>query len=61
MVQCGIYDNKTPLMELSFYAGTRKMAAQMVRHFKEKQDEIYQAILYAMTPSDEKESQEEDE
>lgn len=61
MVQCGIYDNKTPLMELSFYAGTRKTAAQMVRHFKEKQDEIYQTILYAMTPSEEKDGGEEDD
>lgn len=61
MVQCGIYDNKTPLMELSFYAGTRKTAARMVRHFKEKQDEIYQTILYAMTPSEEKDGGEEDD
>ncbi len=58
MVQCGIYDNKTPLMELSFYAGTRKTAAQMVRHFKKKQDEIYQTILYAMTETDENEEKE---
>ncbi len=49
MVQCGIYDNKTPLMELSFYAGTRKTAAQMARQFKKNQDEIYQTILYALT------------
>ncbi len=60
MVHCGIYDNKTPLMELSFYAGTRKTAAQMVRHFKEKQDEIYKTILYAMSPDAEKENQAED-
>ncbi|MBQ7793335.1 MAG: DUF4364 family protein [Clostridia bacterium] len=57
MVQCGIYDNKTPLMELNFYAGTRKTAAQMVRHFKEKQDEIYQTILYAMSPAEENASE----
>lgn len=55
MVQCAIYDNKTPLMELNFYAGSRKTAAQMARHFKEHQDEIYQAVLYAMTPEEEKE------
>lgn len=50
MVQCGIYDNKTPLMELNFYAGPRRTAAAMARHFKEHQDEIYRTILYAMTP-----------
>lgn len=53
MVQCAIYDNKTPLLELNFYAGTRKTAAAMARHFKEHQDEIYQSILYAMTPPEE--------
>ncbi len=57
MVQCGIYDNKTPLMELSFYAGTRQTASQMVRHFKKNQNEIYQTILYAMT-ADDKENEE---
>lgn len=53
MVQCGIYDNKTPLMELNFYAGNRQTAAAMARHFKEHQDEIYRTILYAMTPDTE--------
>ncbi len=60
MASIGVYDNKTPLMELNFYAGTRKSAAAMVRHFKENQDEIYKAILYAMTPS-EKEIESEEE
>lgn len=60
MVHCGIYDNKTPLMELNFYAGTRKTAAEMVRHFKEKQDEIYQTILYAMTPAEQETEAEEE-
>lgn len=61
MVQRGIYDNKTPLMELNFYAGTRKTAAAMARHFKERQDEIYQAILYAMTPPEQNEDGEDEE
>lgn len=52
MVHCGIYDNKTPLMELNFYAGPRKTAAAMARHFKEHQDDIYRAVLYAMTPEE---------
>lgn len=59
MVSCTVLDKKTPLMELNFYAGTRQTAAAMARNFKKHNEEIYQKIAEALTPSDEEDFQDE--
>ena len=43
-VECALYDSASPLMELTFYAGTREIAAQMIRNFKANPDEVYTKI-----------------
>ncbi len=49
-IACKVLDGNTPLMELTFYAGTRAMAARMARHFKNSPDQVYSAVLKALTP-----------
>lgn len=45
MADCGVYEGNTPLMKLSVYGGTRKMAASMVRKFREDPEKIYRLIM----------------
>lgn len=47
-VECAIYDSTAPLMQLTFYAGTRSTAAQMIRNFKANPDEAYTKIMQAL-------------
>lgn len=47
-VECAIYDSASPLMELSVYAGTREIAAQMVREFKANPNEVYEKVMKAL-------------
>lgn len=49
-VSLKVMDGQTALMDLSFYAGTRKMAVSMAQHFKKNPDDVYAAVLKAITP-----------
>lgn len=49
-VELNLYDGKTPLMELSFYAGTREQANHIMEHFKTQPEDVYQKILKAIVP-----------
>ena len=45
MATCSIVDNKTPLLELNLYVGTKSEASRVAKHFKNNAAEIYQQIL----------------
>lgn len=60
-VSCKVMDGMTPLMDLNFYAGDRKMAAQMVRHFRKDPEGVYKQVLQALLPEDDTENPEETE
>ena len=47
--KCGIYEKNTPLLEMTVYAGTRKDANKMLKHFKENTEKIYSAVIDIMT------------
>lgn len=49
-VSCKVLDGRTLLMDLTFYAGTRAMAAKMAQYFKKNPDAVYGAVLRALTP-----------
>ncbi len=49
LAECGIFEGKTPLMQLSVYGGTREMAADMIRNFKKDPEKIYRLIMKALT------------
>lgn len=50
MAEMSVYDRKTPLMQLSFYAGTKAQANAMLQHFAHHPDQVYQEILKALVP-----------
>lgn len=50
--RCGIYDGETPLLDMNIYAGTREDANKMIKRFRENPEEIYKAVLDAMTKED---------
>ncbi len=47
-VECAIYDSASPLMELTFYAGERETAAQIIRNFKANPEAVYEKITLAL-------------
>jgi len=49
LVDCGIYEGNTPLMQLSVYAGTRKNAAEMARKFKDNPEKFYNLVITALS------------
>ena len=49
MASCSIVDNKTPLLELNLYIGTKSEAAKVAKYFKDNAAEIYQQILKICT------------
>jgi len=49
MADCAVFDCGKPLMKLSFYAGTREMALEIMQNFKARPDKVYQAVLNALT------------
>ncbi len=50
LAECALYDDdRTPLMNLSFYAGSREQANKIVRYYKEHPDTVYQKIVQALT------------
>lgn len=52
MAQMSIYDANIPLMDMTFYAGTRTQANAIMRHFKENSADIYAGIVKLLTPND---------
>lgn len=51
--ECGIYDDdKTPLLELLFYAGTREEATKIAERFSKNPEKIYSKILEILTLDD---------
>lgn len=48
--EMSIYEQKTLLMTLSLYAGTKEQANAILEHFTHHPDEIYQKILEATVP-----------
>lgn len=48
--QLGLYEANVPLMELTFYAGSRAQANIIMRRFKENSDEIYEGIVKLLNP-----------
>lgn len=52
--ECGIYDDdRTPLLELSFYAGTREEASRLAENFSKNPEHIYGEILKLLTTTTE--------
>lgn len=48
--ECALYDDdKTQLMSVTLYAGTREQAEKIAEYFKEHSDEVYEEILKCMT------------
>lgn len=52
MANLALYDNNTPMMELSFYAGTRAQANEIIKYFNENPNEVYGKIVHAILPDD---------
>lgn len=52
-VELGLYESVSPLMELSFYAGSRKTAAAIIRNFKANPEKIYGEILTSIIGDEE--------
>lgn len=51
-VECAIFDSTSPLMQMTFSAGARSTAAQMIRNFKANPDEVYAKIMSALLGSE---------
>lgn len=60
LAECGIFEGNTPLMQLSVYAGTRKMAADMLRKFKSDPEKLYRMIMTALSEDITEEEKEEE-
>lgn len=45
MADCAIYDCGKPLMQLTFYTGTRELAKQAMYNFKKHPEKVYKAVL----------------
>ncbi|MBR5809311.1 MAG: DUF4364 family protein [Clostridia bacterium] len=52
-VELGLYESISPLMELSFYAGSRKTAAAIIRNFKANPEKVYGEILASILGNEE--------
>lgn len=52
-VECALYESASPLMELSFYAGTREVAAGIIRNFKANPEKVYGEIFRALLEKEE--------
>lgn len=48
-IKCGVYDNETPLLEMTVYAGTRADANAMLKYYRENTEEIYKSVIDIMT------------
>ncbi len=47
-VEVALYENISPLMEVSFYAGARETASAMIRNFKANPEKVYGEILTSL-------------
>ncbi len=47
-VECALYESVSPLMELSFYAGSREVAAGIIRNFKANPEKVYSEIFKSL-------------
>lgn len=54
-VELALFENVSPLMEVTFYAGAREVAAAMIRNFKANPEKVYGEILNSLL-GDEKEN-----
>lgn len=52
-VELSLFESISPLMQLSFYAGSRETAAAMIRNFKANPDTVYGQILAALIGDEE--------
>ena len=53
--ECSLYDSdSTLLMSVSLYSGTRDLAEQTVRYFKENPEDIYARVIEAFSPDSDK-------
>lgn len=50
--ECGIYDNDTPLLAMTIYAGTREEANKMLKKFRDNPEAIYRKVMEMMTEKD---------
>lgn len=57
LAELGIYEGNTPLMNLSVYAGTREMAADMIRKFRADPESFYKLIMETLTSSEKPENE----
>lgn len=49
-VECSLYDDDgTQMMSINFYAGSKKQAERIFKHFRENPDEIYQSVMLELT------------
>lgn len=53
-VEVALYESVSPLMEVSFYAGTRETAAAMIRNFKSNPEKVYGEILASLLGDEKK-------
>lgn len=47
-VECALYESVSPLLEISFYAGTREIAARIARNFKANPEKVYKEIFESL-------------
>lgn len=47
-VECALYESTSPLMEISFYAGSREVAAKIIRNFKANPEKVYSEIFKSL-------------
>ena len=52
-VKCALYDSASPLLELTFYAGTRETAARIIRNFKANPEKVYEEITKTLLGDEE--------
>lgn len=53
-VECALYESVSPLMELSFYAGSREVAARIIRNFKANPEKVYGEIFKSLLGDEDK-------
>ncbi len=53
-VECAFYESASPLMELTFYAGSRDVAAGIIRNFKANPEKVYNEIFKTLLGDEQK-------
>ena len=52
-VECALYESTSPLFEMTVYAGSREMAAQIIRNFKQNPEKVYSEIFASLLGDEE--------